>query len=85
MEYFADISRLSSGNPGKGWSALSKAKCRTILVVFVLANSGDFDSIDDIVALLNDHFSALFQSLPLSSIKQPEFTSTYSILFILLL
>ena len=31
---------------------------------------------DDIVALLNDHFSALFRSLPLpSSINQPEFTS----------
>ena len=77
MEYFADIGRLSSGNSGKGWSSLSKAvkpKCRGHIGC-IRTDAGDFNSADDIVALLNDHFSALFRSLPLPSINQPEFTS----------
>ena len=77
MEYFANISRSSSGNSSKGWSSLSQAvepKCRNHIGC-IHTDVRDFDSADDIVALLNDHFSALFQSLPLPSINHPEFTT----------
>ena len=83
MEYFVNISRLSSGNLGIGWSSLSKAikpKCKSYIGC-IHTNVGDFNSVDDIVALLNDHFSALFHSLHLPSISQPEFNSTYTFHF----
>ena len=41
----------------------------------IRTDARDLDSAEDIVALLNDHFSALFRSLPLPSINHPEFTT----------
>lgn len=45
------------------------------MVVYIRTDAEDFNSAHDIVALLNDHFSTLFRSLPLPSINRPEFTS----------
>ena len=51
-----------------------KPKCRSHIGC-IRTDAGDFDSAEDIVALLNDHFSALFRSLPLPSINHPGFTT----------
>ena len=64
--------------------SLAKPKCRSHIGC-IRTDAGDFNSADDIVAMLNDHFSALFRSLPLPSINRPEFASACTFLYLLTL
>ena len=74
--YFADIGHTISGNPRKGWNLLNSAvrpKQRGHIGSIVTPSGESITSSADIVHSFNDHFSALYNSLPSAHSCVPDF------------
>ena len=76
--YFADIGHTISGNPRKGWNLLNSAvrpKQRGHIGSIITPSGESITSSADIVHSFNDHFSALYNSLPSAHSCVPDFQS----------
>ena len=65
--YFADIGHTVSGNPREGWSLLNsvvRPKQKDHIGSIVSPSGESITNPADIVNSFNDHFSALYNSLP---------------------
>ena len=81
-DYFATLSGSTgiSSNPRKAWNLLNAAirpKCKSN-IGFICTPTGEFTSPNDIVNLFNNHFSALFSSLPSASLSDFNFVQSHS-------